>query len=124
MKIYIDDLRTPADNTWTICRSFKEFQKLIIDNYDKFKEPNLCDLEISFDHDLGIDEFHKEMTGLDCAKLLIHYKIIPKMFWVHSSNTVGSENIISLLNNWYKFNNNTTRGYRHFWQYTLDYENS
>jgi hypothetical protein len=47
MKIYLDDLRTPQDTTFTIVRSYDEFINLI-------ESINFSDIEmITLDHDLG-----------------------------------------------------------------------
>ena len=77
---------------------------------------------ISFDHDLADGHYHKNMldgqlnydsedfnsddynkTGYHCAKWLIEYCIDTDLelpiFYVHSMNPVGKENIESLLNN-------------------------
>lgn len=103
---------------WVIVRSFGEFVECI----QKNGLPKL----ISFDHDLADDyelrtkmvitkwfnmEENREYTGMDCAKYLIDYcldnnKILPS-FVVHSQNPSGNENIVSILNNFrkYQFNN-------------------
>ena len=94
-------MRTPKRGEWIICRSFLEFTQLISEQFGKYENPTLCDLEISFDHDLG-NEFEK--TGHDCAKWLIEQNIILKKFNAHSANPVGAENILFLLNNWNKHN--------------------
>ncbi len=130
MKIYLDDIRTPLSKDWIICRDFRQFQKLISEKFGKFKIPTVCDFEVTFDHDLAMEHYQFdydllrdnpdmsdcEESGYDCAKWLIAQNIIPKMFWVHSANPIGSQNIISLLNNWYKHNNINTVGYRTFWE--------
>ena len=131
MKIYLDDVRTPVDKTWTVVRSYEEFVSLIesIPSHEQSK------IEISFDHDLGVEYFYEntgdgpsdynilyekytEKTGYDCAKWLVDNDIVPAMVWVHSSNPVGAENILGLLNNWYKFHDLTTRGYKTAWEFT------
>lgn len=100
--LYVDDMRTPIDNRWTIVRSYNEFKYFIETNGNHNIET------ISFDHDLGDTNSEHEMTGMDCAKFLINYFMdnnctIPEMY-VHSDNNVGSENIIKYINNWLKFN--------------------
>jgi hypothetical protein len=85
MKIYLDDNRTPLDDSWIVVRDYEQFVKTIISIGD------LSSIEIiSFDHDLGItaiDEYFKnvipnynldydnitELTGYDCIKWLINY---------------------------------------------------
>lgn len=56
MKIYLDDVRTPLDNTWFVVRSYDEFVNLI--GGLNYGEINV----ISFDHDLG-DTAMKEYFG-------------------------------------------------------------
>ena len=52
VKIYIDDIRTPPDDTWIVAKNYDEACKLI--------EENDGDIEmISFDNDLG-DPWAKE----------------------------------------------------------------
>jgi len=100
--LYVDDKRIPIDNTWIIIRDYYEFVSYINNN-------GLNNIEvISFDHDLGDVNNDVEKTGMDCAKFLINYLMdnnnkIPKIY-VHSDNTVGSENIIKYINNWLKLN--------------------
>lgn len=84
---------------WIIVKSFDEFVKTII---DKGIPEN-----ISFDHDLGDfileDGELKERTGYDCIKWLVDYcqdnnLKLPNCL-VHTSNTVGSENIKRYIGN-------------------------
>ena len=88
-KLYLDDVRNPKTNGWTIVRNYEEFVKHIEEN-------GLPD-EISFDHDLGEDI----KTGYDCAKWLCNYcwtNGIPiPTYNVHSANPVGRDNIIGVL---------------------------
>lgn len=46
MKIWLDDVRTPPDNTWTWCKTAYEAIGKLISNSDKIEH-------VSFDHDLG-----------------------------------------------------------------------
>ena len=95
MKIYLDDLRTPSDNSWFIIRNHHDFIHKISISFNQIE----C---ISFDHDLG-----EEKTGFDCAKYLIEYcinnNLTPPQTYVHSANPVGRENIVSLINNYLTF---------------------
>ena len=131
MKIYIDDLRTPVDNTWVVVRNIQEFTELVE------KTPFETIKKISFDHDLGkfamnqfyvnVSEYedidynyihdHGEYTGKDCAKWLINYfyklyghPVIyprPNFYFpecnVHSANVVGKYNIAGLLESFFRF---------------------
>lgn len=106
-KIFLDDERNPEDcskfltnpiyldKDWIIVRSFEDF----------VYEVMTLDISlISFDHDLGT-----EKTGKDCANWLVHFCLetgteLPE-FLIHSRNTVGTENIKSILEHYKKFVN-------------------
>lgn len=111
-KLYLDDMRFPKSDGWTIVRSYDEF----VYHIKLHGLPN----EISFDHDLGKDDeirniatgmskrqaraLKKEIkSGYDCAKFLGEYCIenqLPLPLWnVHSANPVGKENIEMYLKN-------------------------
>jgi hypothetical protein len=93
-KLYLDDIRNPKSDGWTVVRNYEEFVQYIDQN-------GLPD-EISFDHDLGEDV----KTGYDCAKWLCEYcwmNGIPiPPYNVHSANPVGRDNIIGLLKSYEK----------------------
>ena len=130
MKIYLDDIRTPKSPEWLVARSFRDFTRLISEKFGAFEVPTVCDLEVTFDHDLAAEHYQFdydllrddpnmtdcEESGYDAAKWLIAQNIIPKMFWVHSANPVGSQNILGLLNNWYRHNQTPQIGSRTFWE--------
>ena len=85
MKIFLDDIRNPPDDSWTTCRSAEIAIALINE---------LRVDEISFDHDLGT-----ELTGHDVAKEFERLAFIGAIsdipFWsVHSANPVGAQRII------------------------------
>ena len=106
------------DITWHIVTSYDEFIKYISEN-------GIPDI-LGFDHDLGGNSYqlyHKhggysksdinydeydEKTGYHCAKWLTEYcqdnklKLIADIY-AHSMNSKGRENIISILNNFKKF---------------------
>lgn len=105
--LFLDDERIPdevfryAGNLmylkyrWIIVRSHRKFVKTII----KKGVPQF----ISFDHDLSDVKSEREMTGYDCAKWLSAYcmnnkKQISK-YAIHTSNTVGAQNIETYLQN-------------------------
>lgn len=113
-KLFLDDIREPWDDSWDVVRSAKEFKQYIKEN----GIPNV----ISYDHDLALEHYSKEMysqdasdynkmydsfnleTGLDCAKWLCQLCVekgvsIPKSF-VHSMNPVGASNISSIIMNY------------------------
>ena len=84
IRIYLDDVRTPVDEDWTVVRNYEQFVTQVMLN-------GLENIEvISFDHDLGesaMKEYYTnvspnyelnydnilEKTGMDCVKWLINY---------------------------------------------------
>ncbi len=112
MNLYLDDKRVPSmsnsegrglgsayssTNKWVIVRDYFEFVDAINNNFDDI------DL-ISFDHDLACYKDGREYTGKDAANFLIDYcldnnKKFPNWF-VHSDNTAGKSNIISIIINY------------------------
>jgi hypothetical protein len=101
IKIFLDDIRIPFDDQWIIVKDYEQFIEYVV-KID-FNEI----YEISLDHDLGFLDENYEKTGYDVAKWLIEYcqdnNYILPLIKVHSANTVGSNNIISLINNYLKF---------------------
>jgi hypothetical protein len=115
-KIYLDDVRSPKDSSWTVVRNYQEF----VDKISEIGDLSLIDV-ISLDHDLGdtaMKEYFtnvspnytldynniKEKTGLDCAKWLIDYcldsnQMMP-LTYTHSANPIGSANIMGYINNY------------------------
>lgn len=117
-KIYLDDVRTPIDNSWKVVRNYNQFKNAIM----------LLEIEnielISLDHDLGteaMEEYFKnvvpnfvlnydnimnEQTGLDCAKYIVEKcmdnNIKPPIIHVHSANPIGAANIMGYINNFLK----------------------
>lgn len=118
--LFLDDIRVPGDvtwinidntNQWNIVRSYNEAVQWVLDN-------GFPDI-VSFDHDLGYEEYDttdsglivvtnatEEKSGYDFAKWLIERDLntgdMPACFefTVHSQNPVGTENIIKLLENY------------------------
>jgi len=114
-KIYLDDLRTPNDTSWIICRNYDEFVATV-------SSIGLSGIEvISLDHDLGktaIEEYFRnvqtrnvidydnivEKTGYDCAKWIVDLSVetdtpLP-LIYTHSANPVGCVNIMAYINNY------------------------
>ena len=85
MRLWIDDIKQPPDETWIWAKSYKTAVLFILKYKDKIAH-------ISFDHDLG-----EEKTGYDIAKFIEYgafLRVMPVISWhIHSSNPVGSENI-------------------------------
>lgn len=100
--LYLDDERIPKTlQEWTIARSVKEAQSLVL--------AKGCPSIISFDHDLG----NSVLTGHDFAKWLIEQDLNGEIqfpedfsFSVHSANPVGRDNINSILISYFKFKRN------------------
>lgn len=114
LKLYLDDVRTPLDDTWIIVRNYDEFVETVTKHgLHKFEV-------ISLDHDLGdqaMNEYHtnvrtnyildynniQEKTGMDCAKFLVEYcmdnSVNLPLVYVHSANPIGSANIMGYINN-------------------------
>jgi len=117
IRIYLDDIRTPIENDWAVCRDYNDF-------VNKVSEIGLENIYmISLDHDLGetaIREYFKnvsknyilnydniqEKTGYDCAKWLVDQSMekdvqLP-LILTHSANPIGSANIMGYINNYLK----------------------
>jgi 5-formaminoimidazole-4-carboxamide-1-beta-D-ribofuranosyl 5'-monophosphate synthetase len=117
VRVYLDDIRTPIDTDWVVCRNYDDFVKKV----DEIGLDNIS--TISLDHDLGetaIREYFKnvtnnyildysnihEKTGYDCAKWLVNKSIeedieLPQIT-THSANPIGSANIMGYINNYLK----------------------
>ena len=117
--LFLDDERNPSDVTWvnyvnkediewTVVRTYNEFVNAIsADNFDCY----------SFDHDLQdyemrpiepiqsafgevtmeLDDVYQERTGTDCARELVQMKGKVDIFYIHSKNPIGCENMLSIL---------------------------
>ena len=117
IRIYLDDVRTPYEQDWIVVRDFDQF----VDALNKHGLDNIT--YISLDHDLGDDAMSEyytnvkhnktldynnihEKTGMDCCKFLVNKCIdedtnLPQVY-VHSANPIGSDNMISYINNFLK----------------------
>lgn len=83
MKVFLDDIRMPPDNSWVIARGYQ-------DAIYYLKTGKVT--TISLDHDLG-----EQHTGYDVC-LWIEEKVFKKRFYpptiyVHSANPVGRRRI-------------------------------
>lgn len=107
-KLFLDDLRHPNTSDYIVARTVMEAKILI--RHKGFPT------QISFDHDLGIDEKDRLLeSGYDFAKWMVEADqcgdiSIPLnfTFTVHSANPVGAKNIRSLLENYLKFKQHDT----------------
>ena len=117
-KIYLDDVRTPIEEGWTVVRNYDEFVSII-------EQIGFNDIElVSLDHDLGdsaMKEWHNnvyhnyelnydnitEKTGYDCAKWLVSKWMEGQPIfdvYTHSANAIGSANIMGYINNYRHIN--------------------
>jgi hypothetical protein len=117
-KIYLDDIRTPIEDGWTVVRNYDAFVSTVM--YIGLENVDI----ISLDHDLGdtaMKEWHTnvyhnytlnydnitEKTGMDCAKWLVEQWMngqpIVDVF-THSANAIGSANIMGYINNYRHIN--------------------
>lgn len=89
MKIFLDDIRNAPDSSWIVIR---DANKVLMDYIYEYV---IID-EISFDHDLGLDE----PTGYDLLKEI--ERLAYEGFWyglkncefkIHSANPVGRKNM-------------------------------
>ncbi len=104
-KLFLDDIRTiemvydkSEESKFDIVRTYDEFVQ-----YIRSKGlPNF----ISFDNDLGLDEYgNVAPDGYAAAKWLVYESeldLINLEFKVHSANPVAAEQIKGLLNNYIK----------------------
>jgi len=122
--IFLDDVRRPEtaysymqlpvliQAEWIIVRNYYAFISLI-------QNKGVPDM-VAFDHDLADEHYKKqdfdyndesaEKTGYHCAKWLIDYCMdndekVPTKIIIHSMNPVGSENIKSLFETYYRIYN-------------------
>jgi len=111
MKIWLDDVRTPPDTTWTWCTNGYECIWFIIANRKNIEI-------VSFDHDLGegVDGYwvacqiesmanNYYQASLDDFKFENRMGIIlPPFDWeLHSANPVGRRNIEMAMRNAEKY---------------------
>lgn len=97
-KIFIDDIRNPPDDSWTVFRTTDEALAFIIDNVTK-NQNDFFDSpieEISFDHDMGGESTTRpialwlEEQAFHClgdgTKWFCSFDFVTR---IHSANPVG-----------------------------------
>jgi hypothetical protein len=91
MKLFVDDIRIPPDQTWIVARSSGEALKMC---------SALWPTELALDHDLGgEDTIMNFLKGL--YEMWDGERAIPA--WsVHSGNPVGKKNIVAYMESWEK----------------------
>jgi hypothetical protein len=103
IKLYLDDLRSPPDDTWTVARTAEEARVILLAG------PVEC---ASLDHDLGEcpeceaargyadpqNTCPHRMTGYDLVKWMAEADVWPKFKpAVHSANPPGKANMVATI---------------------------
>ena len=102
MKLWLDDIRTPPDDTWL-------WVKTAEDAITWLKTGSVT--EASLDHDLAmlhyasalhptLGKISKEMTGYDVVKWMVEHNVWPRVVRVHSMNPVGAAAMRQLIQRW------------------------
>jgi hypothetical protein len=92
MKIWVDDIRTPPDNTWYWCKTSQDaIQELIISKMmSNGKLGGICSMgwitEMSLDHDLGGDDTTRPIVLWCCEN-----DFWPVEVRIHTANPVGRD---------------------------------
>lgn len=89
MKLFVDDIRVPSDNTWTVARTYDEAISVLKDG----------DVEVlSLDHDLGEGKSGYDVICWVEDKVFTDTDFIPpKEILVHSANPVGRNRIYAAI---------------------------
>lgn len=110
---------------WIVVRNYDQFTRHIEKQFRHGKFPKT----ISYDHDLGLEHIQyyfdngghenppdpaeaifTEKTGMDCAKWLVNFCMDHNLklpgFKVHSKNVCGKDNILGILSNFKKHQEN------------------
>lgn len=93
MKLFVDDLRDPPDDSWQVARSTSEAVRMC---------QAIWPSDLALDHDLGGDD--RIMDFLKILQEMGEGRPIPS-WTVHSANPVGRKNIESFMNSWEKSTN-------------------
>lgn len=103
MKLWVDDIRKPPDESWMWARTVEQAKKLLTSTK--------C-VECSLDHDMGLQEydpnmpdahrlraknFHEIPCGYDLAKWMKENERVPPVITVHSWNPHGAQKMVALL---------------------------
>lgn len=91
MKLWLDDIRDPPNDSWHIVRTGRHALKILHDGVTTVEE-------ISFDHDLGDSD---ALTGYDIAaeieRLVFAGRMKVPRWSVHSQNPVGAARICNAM---------------------------
>lgn len=88
IKLWIDDLRTPPNDTWIWAKTSQEALDIINEHKNDIEA-------VSFDHDLGRDD-----TSRRVALHMAEFECFPEKCWVHSMNPVGAKYIKDTINHY------------------------
>lgn len=78
MKVYLDDIRNPPDDTWIIARNYNQAINLL-------KTGKVT--EISFDHDLGLDSKSGYDVMVFLEEMVFRGKLPKPIIHVHTANS-------------------------------------
>jgi hypothetical protein len=97
MKLWLDDLRQPPDETWVWAKCFDDARDFLL----------LCSIHgdpifiASLDHDLGgVPESYQGKTGFDVVCFMQEEEIWPRRIIIHSHNPVGARRMAELAGEW------------------------
>ncbi len=109
IRLYLDDVRSPPDDTWTVVRTAEEARALLDD-------PLVTVEHASLDHDLGEcsaceqvrgfqdpqNTCQHRMTGYDLVKWMAEHDVWPvNKPTVHSFNPVGRANMRATIDRYF-----------------------
>lgn len=100
-RIYLDDVRDPKSENWTVVRDFNSFVDAVMRLVELGEKLDA----VSFDHDLGENSW----SGYDAAKRLCQIDMDTPVldedfiYNVHSANPPGKANIEAYMKNYLKF---------------------
>lgn len=103
MKVFLDDLRTPPDNTWTLVRWPNDVIELLLTNEVT---------HLSLDHDLGNDDYG---TGYDVIVWLeeaVYFdRVKAPIITIHSANSSARTKMLAGVEKIYQYDNcNNSKG--------------
>jgi hypothetical protein len=97
MKLWIDDLRTPPDESWRWAKNSYEALGILRAEYSALV--GLASIQtdeltaVSFDHDLGGED-----TSRPVMLWMAEYGFWPKTVYVHTMNVVGADYLMGIAN--------------------------
>lgn len=94
MKIFLDDVRSPPDETWTLFKKAEDVLEVIATEWEQIEA-------ISFDNDLGVGNMEGYRV-LDVIEALVHDEAaihiphLPKLY-IHSANPVARARMATVI---------------------------